>query len=105
MIEPIQRTGGLLALHGAADSVWTESVKRGGGTAPLFDRDQSDSARPADKAVTDGLHSFSLRFSIDPATHDVTVLIVDPSTRRVVRSVPPEVLAKMTEGELVELRI
>lgn len=105
MVEPIQRTEGLPASQGNAAGIWPESVKRAGSTAPLAGREPRDGPRPAGKSTNDGIRNLTLRFRIDPETHDVTVLIVDPSTRRVVRSVPPEELAKLIEGELVELRI
>jgi uncharacterized FlaG/YvyC family protein len=44
-----------------------------------------------------------LHFRVDPKTHEVTVLMVDQASKRVVRSIPPEEIGKLKEGDLVEL--
>ncbi|KAA3648409.1 MAG: hypothetical protein DWQ07_05285 [Chloroflexi bacterium] len=45
----------------------------------------------------------SLRFRVDAETHDVNVLVVDKGSGKVIRSVPPEELAELQEGDLVDL--
>ena len=44
-----------------------------------------------------------LHFRIDPDTHDITVLMVDSASRRVIRAIPPEELDKLSQGDLVEM--
>jgi uncharacterized FlaG/YvyC family protein len=48
-------------------------------------------------------HNVRLHFRVDPKTHEVTVLMVDKSSHRVIRSIPPEEIGKLNEGDLVEL--
>lgn len=48
-------------------------------------------------------HNIRLHFKIDPQTDDVTVYMVDTSSRRVIRTIPPEELQKLNEGDLIEL--
>lgn len=47
--------------------------------------------------------NFSLKFKIDAKTNDVTILILDRASRRVVRSIPPEEMRSLTPGELLEM--
>lgn len=53
----------------------------------------------------DPSRSLALRFRVDPDTHDVTVLLVDQATKKIVRSVPPEDLQKLNKGDLVQLLV
>ena len=48
-------------------------------------------------------HNVRLHFRVDPKTHEVTVLMVDKASHRVIRSIPPEEIGKLNEGDLVEL--
>jgi hypothetical protein len=47
--------------------------------------------------------AISLMFKVDEETNDVTVLILDKTNRKVIRTIPPEELKTMGEGKLVEL--
>jgi hypothetical protein len=47
--------------------------------------------------------NLSLKFKIDEKTKDVTILMIDRETHKVVRSIPPEEMSKMDPGELLEL--
>ncbi len=49
------------------------------------------------------LADVSLKFKIDEKTKDVTILILDRASHKVVRSIPPEDMNKMNPGELLEL--
>lgn len=49
------------------------------------------------------LGDISLKFKIDANTNDVTVLILDRSNRRVVRTIPPEEMKELNPGDLLEL--
>jgi uncharacterized FlaG/YvyC family protein len=51
----------------------------------------------------EGYHNVRLHFRVDPKTHEVTVLMVDKASHRVIRSIPPEEIGKLKEGDLVEL--
>ncbi len=46
-----------------------------------------------------------LKFVIDAETKDVTILILDRTSRKVVRTIPPEEMAKIDPGELLQLFI
>lgn len=49
------------------------------------------------------LGEVTLRFEIDSQTHDVTILILDKASRKVVRTIPPEEMARISPGELLQL--
>jgi hypothetical protein len=49
------------------------------------------------------LPNISLHFKIDSQTNQVTVLILDKATREVIRTIPPEELKELRQGELLEL--
>jgi len=40
---------------------------------------------------------------IDAETKDVTILILDRASRKVVRTIPPEEMAELDPGELLQL--
>ncbi|MDD5370980.1 MAG: flagellar protein FlaG [Anaerolineaceae bacterium] len=44
-----------------------------------------------------------LRFVVDPQTQEVTILMIDRATKKVVRAIPPSELARLKEGDLVDL--
>jgi len=44
-----------------------------------------------------------LKFKVDSETNDVTILILDRDSHRVIRTIPAEEISKLKEGELVEL--
>jgi hypothetical protein len=44
-----------------------------------------------------------MRFVIDPQSKNVTVLVFDKASNKVLRTIPQEELTKMKEGELVDL--
>ncbi len=44
-----------------------------------------------------------MRFVIDPQSKQVTVLIFDKASQKVIRTIPADELAKMREGELVDM--
>jgi hypothetical protein len=58
---------------------------------------------PEHPAAAPAMQNVRLHFKVDPETHDVTVLLVDTASKRVVRTIPPEELQKLNEGDLVEL--
>jgi hypothetical protein len=78
-----------------ADEVRIAKEKDGGSPASRY----AASVMVAPKGLSDVL----LRFKVDPSTKQVTVLVVDKSSRKVVRTIPPEELKTLNEGELFEL--
>jgi hypothetical protein len=60
-------------------------------------------APPPAKASPKALPNVSLHFKIDASTNEVTVLILDKGTREVIRTIPPDELSKLRQGELLEL--
>ena len=44
-----------------------------------------------------------LKFKVDAETNDVTILILDRQSHRVIRTIPAEEISKLKEGDLVEL--
>lgn len=49
------------------------------------------------------LKDVSLRFQIEEGTHDVTVYVVDRTSKRVLRTIPSEELSNLNSGDLLEL--
>lgn len=77
------------------------------GLTPGAGRKAGDEAEPVPEQkaepAQDLARNLALRFRIDPDTHAVTVLLVDQTTKKIVRSVPPEDLQKLNSGDLVHL--
>lgn len=44
-----------------------------------------------------------LKFRVDRESNEVTVLILDARSHKVIRTVPPEELSELTPGELIDL--
>jgi uncharacterized FlaG/YvyC family protein len=78
-----------------ADDV--RAKEKDGGSSPAAR--YAASTVPASKGFSDVL----LRFKVDPGTKEVTVMVVDKASRKVVRTIPPEELKTLNEGELFEL--
>ena len=94
------------AARGPADTSsakFDAALSQAEGKVETKPRDQA--AEAALQAATNNiLHSnVRLHFRVDPKTHEVTVLMVDQNSKRVVRSIPPEEIGKLKEGDLVEL--
>jgi hypothetical protein len=64
---------------------------------------RADGPEGRPRPATDGLRNIRLHFKIDPKTEELTVLMVDTATQRVVRTIPPDELRQMTQGDLVEV--
>jgi hypothetical protein len=65
-----------------------------------------ESARPSEPtkpAASDPIRDLRLQFRVDPRTNDIVVLMIDRATKRVVRAIPPQELAKFDKGQLLEL--
>lgn len=84
-------------------------------SAPAIARQQTPAAIQADSSLKERVElasrrrSFNplsdvmLKFKVDAKTNDVTILIVDRASRKVVRSIPSDEMARMDPGELLEL--
>lgn len=80
----------------------TEKVDGSG--APQNERNPKDTAGiKVNGKGARPLGDVTLRFEIDSQTHDVTILILDKTSQRVVRTIPPEEMARMDPGELLQL--
>lgn len=65
---------------------------------------EADKAAPAAAAPAQSVaRQLHPRFKVDPDTQEVTVLMMDPDTKRVVRTIPAEELKNLAQGELFEL--
>ena len=50
-----------------------------------------------------GAGKTKLKFQVDRDSNEVTVLILDAKSHEVIRTVPPEELAELTPGDLMDL--
>ena len=66
--------------------------------APQETRPETKSDKPVLNAG-----DVSLEFKIDSESQDVTILILDRTSRKVVRTIPPEEMSNLDPGELVQL--
>jgi uncharacterized FlaG/YvyC family protein len=78
------------------------TAAEGSGSARSEKGDKASSSK-AETRSSQPLGDVSLKFEIDRKTHDVTILILDRSTRQVVRTIPPDEMSKMDPGELLQL--
>jgi uncharacterized FlaG/YvyC family protein len=68
------------------------------------DHSERSEMKPAkSKSIVTSLSDVRLHFKVDPTTHEVTVLVLDKTTQKVIRTIPPEELAQLQQGELLEL--
>ena len=44
-----------------------------------------------------------LRFKVDPKTNELTVFLVDKGSKKVIRTIPPDELNNVRDGEFLEL--
>ncbi|MBN1267437.1 MAG: flagellar protein FlaG [Anaerolineales bacterium] len=47
--------------------------------------------------------SVHLQFKIDPSTNDITVIVMDRESEQIIRTIPPEELNDLVEGDLLEI--
>ncbi len=81
-----------------------ESTDRPKRAAPPRRKERADwQAASSVQQVASALPDVRLHFRIDPKTNDVTVVLVDKGTERVIRTIPPDKLRELARGELVEL--
>ncbi len=58
---------------------------------------------PKPKSSSASVPDIRVKFKIDDKTNDITILILDRSTQKVIRAIPPQELNKLDPGELLEL--
>lgn len=81
------------------------------GTEPVnepTDKAQANKAEPEPKkepSPASKLLSISLEFQVDESTNDVTVVVLDKSSHKVIRTIPADELKNLREGDLFELSI
>ncbi len=66
-------------------------------------KDTNENLKKLTEKYAKPLGDMSLKFKINEETHDVTVIIIDNSSKEVVRTIPPEEMAKINAGELLQL--
>ena len=73
--------------------------------AAVQEKSQSKFATEATQpqAMVSNAANISLKFRVDEETREVTIFVVDRSSKKVIRSIPPGELAKMRAGELLKL--
>jgi uncharacterized FlaG/YvyC family protein len=59
--------------------------------------------QPADRVESVKRPDVHLRFLIDPQSKQVTILLLDRASQRIIRTIPANELSKMQEGQLVDL--
>jgi len=80
--------------------------KRSGASSPSSQQVENQAAAgnlAPQKQVTQSTTKTKLKFQVDRDSNDVTVLILDAKSHEVIRTVPPEELAELTPGELIDL--
>ena len=113
LISPANRVAPAGFETAAAQPARASPVRLAGRDSPA-DKAPAARARPTTEAKSESAESrprpapgsardVRLRFEIDPKTNEVTILLVDVASRRVVRTIPPDELRKMAENELVDL--
>ena len=101
--DPISAVG-RVSIDLDARPIENESLnsKTGGTSKPAVVASVSDkNAPPPVEAVK--ATDVQLRFEVDQHSKQVTVYLVDKATHRVVRSIPPNEVSKLKEGDLVDL--
>jgi hypothetical protein len=55
------------------------------------------------QAASGGFSDVRLKFQVDEKTNEVTCMVIDKSSHRVIRTIPPDELKNLREGDLVQL--
>ncbi|MCI0520742.1 MAG: flagellar protein FlaG [Chloroflexi bacterium] len=84
-----------------AENAVEAAAQRQEKTLAALDVKAQQEARPDRGMVS--LADVSLKFMINADTKDVTILILDRASRKVVRTIPPEDMNRMDPGELLQL--
>ena len=65
-------------------------------------QDRSSAEQKGAKAAN-SMTDVSLKFRVDAKTNEVSILILDRASRKVLRTIPPDEMNRMNPGELLEL--
>ena len=72
---------------------------------PVMQEKPAEQARPAEQTppapVLNG--DVRLKFLVDTKTNDVTVLVLDKTSRQIIRTIPTEELQNLSRGDLVTI--
>lgn len=89
-----------------AQNVQTDQTARAQEAASAVRSTGKEKPAPQDQksqAIVNNLSDVRLKFQVNPETNHVTVLVLDKSSKKVIRTIPAEDLSKFHEGELFEL--
>lgn len=89
---PVQATGKQQFADKAAELAQAESK--------VQDRSSAEQKGAKSGASTSDV---SLKFRVDSKTNEVSILILDRASRKVLRTIPPDEMNRMNPGELLEL--
>jgi uncharacterized FlaG/YvyC family protein len=67
---------------------------------------QSDQKSQSEQKPQSGPGNYSdvrLKFSVDEKTNQVTCMVIDRTSHKVIRTIPPDELKNLREGDLVQL--
>jgi len=100
-IEPGSGTAAQAVQHTqhVSESGLVEAVSSLRGKGP----EKVSGAESKPQAVQKNLADVRLKFQVDPDTNDITVLILDKTSNKVIRTIPPDEIKNLREGGLVEL--
>jgi uncharacterized FlaG/YvyC family protein len=77
------------------------SVSQPTQTARPAPKIQADTQKPAAKQ-TNPYAATRLQFRMDEKTNEVTIMIVDKASDKVIRTIPPEAIKDLPTGELLQ---
>jgi uncharacterized FlaG/YvyC family protein len=81
----------------------SQALTPGAVTMQADNRGKDQAELKKEKKFSNPHTDLTLKFKIDEETNDVTIVMVDRETRKVVRTIPPEEMTKLDPGELIEL--
>jgi len=87
---------------GVKQQVPVEAAKRNNfdaGASPVLAASPGQKEKPLPLAQT----NVRLKFEVDSKTKEVKVLILDPASHKVIRTIPADELKNFREGDMVEL--
>jgi uncharacterized FlaG/YvyC family protein len=94
----LSRSGQDAAAQTARSQPGVEQGVQPKGKSPVRSESRADSK--TDKARAQDVN---LKFMVDADTKNVTILVVDRSSKEVVRTIPPEEMSRLDPGELLQL--
>ncbi|MEN6436248.1 MAG: flagellar protein FlaG [Anaerolineaceae bacterium] len=100
-ISPVSGVEKKVEQNNIAQSIVESSVER-------IAEQQSNEAKESQRSEQSSMRGYSLKdvalkFEIDNVTDELTIFVVDKSTKSVLRTIPPEELEKLNAGDLLEI--